>query len=100
MTPWQDTTDRFVGFFDVMGFKDYVFRNPHDIVKKRMGILVEAITQIRQREETMLSKPEFTGSPKGHRDIDSVVVRPVIFSDSILLVSSDSSPASANKLLL
>ena len=96
---WQDTTDRFVGFFDLLGFKNFVFRNEHATVKKRMESLNQILTEIRQNEEVTLSKPGFTGSPKDHQDIDNVAVRPIIFSDSILLVSSDSSAASANKLL-
>ena len=33
---WKPTCNRFVAFFDVMGFKDYVMRNKHEDVLKRI----------------------------------------------------------------
>lgn len=65
-----------------------------------MGGLEEAITEIRSAEEEILCKLGISARPKDHFDLTSVVVRPVFFSDSVLIVSSDDSPASANKMLL
>ena len=98
MKPWKDTCERFIAFFDVMGFKNYVFRNPHERVRTMMKGLDAAISQIRKREEALLTRTTvpFPTSPA----FDNAIVRPVLFSDSILLVSSDDSQGAANKMLL
>lgn len=100
MAKWTDTRKRFVAFFDVMGFKDFVYRHNHAKVVSLMRKLETGIRKIKRTEESLLFKRGRPATPKNDFDIDKVVVRPVFFSDSILLVTSDASPASANKMLM
>lgn len=101
MVRWKKTCRRFVAFFDVMGFKDLSYRSSHRTVLSIMGRLVEGVKQIEAAEGRKLKKQR--GRPKSSSswlDFDSVALRPVIFSDSILLLSSDDSRAAANHLVL
>ena len=41
---WTITTDRFVGFIDIMGFKDMVMRSSHDDIYRMMKVINKAKT--------------------------------------------------------
>lgn len=81
---WVTTCNRFVAFLDIMGFKDMVSRHSHQDVKKIMESFEPAIGHIRLNLGTL---PEHANA-----------VRPVFFSDSILLVSNDGSGKAATLL--
>jgi hypothetical protein len=101
MVRWKKTCKRFVAFFDVMGFKDLSYRSSHRIVLSTMNRLVDGIRQIEDAESNKLVKRRGRPrAPKNWLDFEGVAIRPVVFSDSILLVSSDNSKASANHLVL
>lgn len=81
---WITTTERFVAFFDIMGFKDRLIRFGHE----RIGKDFELITNLRSFIE--LGKIN-TDAPGANSIIDSFKQNPVrtaVFSDSILFVSS------------
>jgi len=71
---WPNTAERFVAFFDIMGFTQMVFRESHDIVKNKLYKLKEIISSIDTFYET-----EKTES----------IIRTVLFSDSIMIVSNN-----------
>ena len=80
---WITATNRFIAFFDIMGFKDYVFRNSHADVEKMLFKLHNIITEVnndkyKDEEEKMESD-----------------IKVSIFSDSILVITNDTSSASA-----
>lgn len=39
---WEVTANRFVAFFDILGFKDFVMKNPHEVVVEKMTMLKNA----------------------------------------------------------
>lgn len=80
---WKTTTDRFVGFFDIMGFKDIVQRKSHDEILSLMNKLNEEIIQ--PIESVSYIKKNNKGKA---RKLPTPIIRPVIFSDSILLIST------------
>jgi len=84
---WIETCKRYVGFFDIMGFKDLVYNNDHDFVKIKMDKLHEIVQEIN------LNNPE--GLPHLFKSI-----KVVIFSDSILFITNDNSDVSLKYLLL
>jgi hypothetical protein len=79
---WPNTTERFVAFLDIMGFKDRVWRNDHEDVLKTMEVLAKGINALR---------------PSGN---GSNTLLPLFFSDSILVVSRDGEFDSASELIL
>jgi len=81
MKEWQATAERYVAFLDIMGFKDRMYRESHNDVLKFMEALSGRIKSIEK-----LATKRLTGQ-RG-------VVRPIFFSDSILLVSNDDSTES------
>lgn len=89
MTDWVDTTERYIAFVDIMGFSNYVYRNTHNQVKKRMSLLQKIIgkTEIELHE---ISKT-FNKIPNP--------IKVVIFSDSILLITKDNSKNSLEYIL-
>ncbi len=105
MAEWTATASRFVAFLDIMGFKDRVFRNKHEAVLKTMESFQLALGEIEQQAEKRLqsvSTPFLVAkSPTPFLDYveRGSVVRPVFFSDSVLLVSSDNSKGSAWQIL-
>jgi len=60
MTEWNPTCNRFVGFFDIMGFKDMVFRNSHADMMEKMDAIREVIVKIETSGKRVLSN-----NPKG-----------------------------------
>ncbi len=75
------TKERLVAFFDIMGFKDYVNRNTHEDLKKRMDIISKCLNQFDRVKEDI----------KGKEIIRPDLFRYVLFSDSILFISNDDS---------
>jgi hypothetical protein len=79
---WENTSDRYVAFFDIMGFKDFVFRNSHDLVLKKMEELSIVIHPIKSKFE------EKTSKSIENEGILNALTRPIVFSDSIVFVSN------------
>lgn len=105
MAEWKPTCDRFIGLFDIMGFKDTVYRNDHAKVMEQMLAIRGIVTDIENIESKIRSIQG--GGDIGGVDITSIktigllgVVKPVIFSDSILLVSEDDTMDSAMSMLI
>ena len=84
---WTESCERYVGFFDIMGFKNLVYRNSHESVKKKMDALHKIVEEVNKSETK--SVPQINKS-----------IRVVIFSDSVLFVTKDNTPATLNYLLL
>lgn len=82
---------------DIMGFKDMISRKSHGDVEKTLQLLQSAIGIIEMEAEQSL-RERATKRARGW-GLFSSIVRAVFFSDSILLVSSDDSPGSAEDLL-
>jgi hypothetical protein len=45
MKKWKDTDKRYVCFVDIMGFKNFVYRNSHEAVKRRMTKFQKIISE-------------------------------------------------------
>ncbi|MES2388105.1 MAG: hypothetical protein V4543_08890 [Bacteroidota bacterium] len=73
---WQATARRYVAYFDIMGFKDFVYKNNHETVVLQL----KKIHDLREM---------FRNSVVGKR------VKISVFSDSVLLVTSGDSELSA-----
>jgi hypothetical protein len=95
---WNPTCKRFVAFLDIMGFRERVFRESHEEVKKMLESLLPAIGFI----ENYAKEWTDTKRVQEVRKIDSSftphIVFPVLFSDSIILISSDDSESSMNEM--
>jgi len=78
---WIDSENRYIAFLDIMGFSNYVLRNKHTFVKKRMLWLKNAIKA---------AEAEMNGISASYGE--DGWIRTVIFSDSILIISKDDSP--------
>jgi hypothetical protein len=82
MGTWKNTNNRFVVFFDIVGFKDMVFRNDHKNVLDTMKYLSDRLGETSNKEKT---------SPQ---------IKQVLFSDSIMIISEDDSINSAHEISL
>ena len=89
---WEPTCKRFVAFLDIMGFKDMVLRSRHDEVLRILESLTPTIQGIEEDAIKRLAKTEFNELEKTGIKF---IIRPVLFSDSIILISYDGSLASA-----
>ncbi len=52
MGAWKNTSNRFVVFFDIAGFKDMVFSNDHKNVLDTMRYLSDHLGEIGNKERT------------------------------------------------
>ena len=86
---WKPTCNRFVAFLDILGFKDRVFREKHQDV---LNNLLDFRKTLQEIDNT--SKGDIPAT------IKSFTVKPAMFSDSIILFSSDSSLMSARILIV
>lgn len=91
---WPTTCKRFVAYLDIMGFRDMVFRNTHEEVLETMEQFRLPITKI--KDDAM---ERLRGRPSGWILFKDTVIRPVIFSDSVLLFSSDDTLGSAQHII-
>lgn len=96
-TKWEITTNRFVAFFDIMGFKDFVERNSHEAVVNRLYKLNEIIDQIKDMH--MIGSLKDVNSAYDE-DVNLNESKVVIFSDSVMIFSKDDSLESCNKILI
>lgn len=81
---WNPTCERFVGFIDIMGFKDMVARKSHEEIYKMMLKIVDL-------------KNFSTNVNWSKRDTQ--LVRSSMYSDSIMIYSKDASYESADSFL-
>lgn len=79
-TEWEITTNRFVAFFDILGFKDMVLRNSHSEIFK---ILLD-ISNLKTEINPIITNVEFS-----NEKINPIEI--VTFSDSIIIFSKNDS---------
>jgi hypothetical protein len=96
---WLKTCNRFVAFMDIMGFKEMVAREPHQEVLERMKWFRENVIDAIEQEAQRRLVSGGRSTEKSLKLFGGSIVRPVMFSDSILLVSNDDSIESADYLL-
>lgn len=82
---WNATTDRFVGFFDIMGFKDNVLKNKHEDILKMLENIKNINTAI--IDGTMQNMAANTN------------LRSFQFSDSFFIFSVSNTPRDLFNLL-
>lgn len=87
---WEDTANRYVAFIDIMGFSNYVYRNEHELVKNRMLKFENIVSRTENAARTAAKSMD--GLDKG--------IRTLVFSDSVLILSTDSSKASLESIII
>lgn len=92
------TTQRYIAYFDIMGFKDFIYTNDHKTVGNRMNDLFTIIEPIANDAETKIKSGKIP-NPNPNGDVENGIVLPVFFSDSILIISRGDSASDANKTL-
>jgi hypothetical protein len=80
---WEVDCDRFIGFIDIMGFKDLVARRPHQEIKH----MLLQMNQTRNILLGILGKSDKEGSKN-----QDTRVKSISFSDSILFITKSDSP--------
>ncbi len=80
---WEVDCDRFIGFIDIMGFKDIVARRPHQEIKH----MLLQMNQTRNILLNILGKNYKEGSKN-----QDTRVKSISFSDSILFITKSDSP--------
>lgn len=80
---WPIKTNRFVSFFDVLGFKELVIRESHENILGKLSA-VNGITSMLENYD---------------KNNGNVLIKTVQFSDSIIQITSDDSVNSAKNLL-
>jgi len=85
---WKPTCKRFIAFMDIMGFKDLLFRGDHKSILLTIKSFRSSIYPLNK-----------DANLKGHNSHAKPMIKPIFFSDSILLISNDDSKESAEELL-
>ncbi len=88
-TPWKVTTNRYVGFVDIMGFKNMISRIPHDEVYSMMKKVSKSVRSIQS---------VFSVDYESEAEID-INVSMLLFSDSIMLYTRDDDSHSLENLI-
>ena len=81
---WAVTTNRYVAYIDIMGFKEMVLRSTHDEVYQMMK-KIEDVKKLNQNIEWTNAKRN--------------LVKSTNYSDSIIIYSKDDSPQSLDSLI-
>jgi hypothetical protein len=90
-TPWEITSERFVGFIDIMGFKDMVARNSNDTIYKMMRKVSDAL-----RASQSVFGVDYDTDDENGFDINIIMMT---YSDSIMIYSRDTSESSLENFL-
>ncbi|WP_300685238.1 hypothetical protein [Chryseobacterium sp.] len=77
---WATTQNRFVAFFDILGFKELVLRSSHDDIFKRLS----DISDLRKEINPQITDKEFSNDKNKPIEI-------ITFSDSIIIFSKNDS---------
>lgn len=88
---WEKTCDRYVAFFDIMGFKEFVTRNTHETVMNKL---------IELKKIANSSMALNHSEPLERINLHEAETRSVSFSDSIIIFSKGDSIEDAVKILL
>jgi hypothetical protein len=81
-----------------MGFRDRVFRNSHESVLDTMRSFQRSTIQTMEKDAQ--ARMSSRGLPKiGWTLFGDTIIRPILFSDSVLLVSSDDTIESADHII-
>lgn len=96
MKNFPKTKNRFIVYFDLMGFKDLVYRNNHSDISRIMDIVCSTAKSIKDTEMGILEGLE-GAEDKPSGTFTKTVVLPVVFSDSILFVSKGNTIFDAKK---
>ncbi len=89
VSKWEKTNNRFVAFFDILGFKDLVARFKHEEIVEKLESLLLVIDK--------LSDANSISSMQNY-NIDKDQTKSIIFSDSIIFFSKGSTFNDALKI--
>ncbi len=88
---WEVTTNRFVAFFDIMGFKDMVQRNSHEEIFDKLENL-KNVLDVLEKVSGFKFLEKF--------GIAEYQTKAITFSDSIVFFSKGDEPKDAAKILI
>ena len=99
---WKPTTNRYVAYLEICGFKELVAQNKHSFIEKKMLQLNEQIKNIEVEALSKIKKYIIIHEQENRKsgleyEIEAYdrIVRPILHSDSILLVSNTDHPYAA-----
>lgn len=93
-TEWQTTSNRFVAYFDILGFKNLVLHNTHAEMLERFDILLKVVNGMQTMNAIpMQPHPNNKSWTNGN-------IREFVFSDSIILFSEADDMNSALKIII
>ena len=90
---WNKTANRFVAFFDIMGFKDLVQRNSHDDILIKLKTLKNVLKELEGMDSESKEALKKLKTEK-------LQTRSITFSDSIIIFSKGDTVADFNKIVL
>lgn len=96
---WNHTCNRFVAFFDIMGFKDLVLHNTHDSVLRKMNKIKTIISPLEKDLTQFLNQEENELTADQKSKIIQTAVKPVFFSDSILVTTTSDTEADLREII-
>lgn len=83
---WDKTCNRFVAFFDIMGFKEMVERNEHEVIVQKL-------------ESLKVTLRHLDALQNDKRHVEFSETKSITFSDSIIFFSKGDTIGDANKII-
>jgi hypothetical protein len=96
MKNFPKTTERFIAYFDIMGFKDLIYRSDHSAITELMNHVSKEVKNIKSWEVDLLKN---RSKRKRQPEIMKGIVLPVLFSDSIIFISRSNTFFDAKKIV-
>ena len=95
MSEFEPTCERFIAYFDLMGFKDFVYRHSHGEVKKTIDFVCKIVKTIDSVGLEALNGK----TNKAPNSLSEVAVRAVVFSDSVIFISNGDTIHDAREII-
>lgn len=78
---WNPSSNKFIAFFDIMGFKDFIYRHTHEDVRQRMQNIFETIKPLKKNAKAILASDEINIESEEYKEYG--FIRPIFFSERV-----------------
>jgi len=90
---------RYIAYFDVMGFKDFAYRNPHQELVRLLQLLSNSVSAFDSVNAKSRTQNLLGGITSLQEQAEDVFAKSVLFSDTVLFYTDSDTDADLERIL-